>query len=216
MARSTLICLVTATFASFACPSGASAQATAPQSSPSPILAPAAGEKAPSNAPKRNRVMSSEVAAALAAASPKYTPPPPPKPAPKPEEQLPDLRDTDKPKNEIIRLPKYLVREAKPAVLKETDVLTNKGLTDVAMRRYISDADRALNRFTLPLFGTSKEARAREMYAEDDRLRNMSELEDNAKDAFKTDSEAGSYIRKEAQKTYLRSSDFGWTSGPPK
>ena len=48
---------------------------------------------------------------------------------------------------------------------------TEKGLTDIAMRRYISDVDRALNRWTLPLFGSSKEARALAMYAEDEGVR---------------------------------------------
>lgn len=187
---------------------------------PSPILSPAknGGSPAPSNAapaPKRSRAISPEAAAALAAASPKYTPPAP-KPPPKSEEEQPDLRDVDKPKNEIIRLPKYLVREPKPAVLQERDVLTDKGLTDVAMRRYISEADRALNRWTLPLFGSSKEARARAMLAEDDRLRHMSDLENSAQDAGKTDGAAGSFIRKESQQTFLRSADFGWSGGGPK
>lgn len=193
----------------------ASAQsAVAPATSP--VLAPGSAEKAPAPAaPRRTRAISSEVAAALAAASPKYTPPPP-RPEPKPEEEQQDLREIDKPKNGIVRLPKYIVQEPKPAVFSERAIHTEKGLTDIAMRRYISDADRALNRFTLPLFGTSKEARALAMYAEDERLKNMSELEDAATSASKSDAAAGTYIRKEAQKTYLRTSDFGWNSGPPK
>ena len=182
----------------------------------SPVVAPAPAEKAPPpGAPKRTRVISSEVAAALAAASPKYTPPPP-KPEPKPEAEQPDLREIDKPKNTIVRLPKVIVQEPRPVILSERAVHTEKGLTDIAMRRYISDVDRALNRFTLPLFGTSAEARAMAMYAEDERLKNMSELDDAANNASKSDAAAGTYIRREAQKTYLRTSDFGWSSGPPK
>jgi hypothetical protein len=159
--------------------------------------------------------MSSEVAAALAAVSPKYTPPPP-KPDPVPESEQVDIRDIDKPKNAIVRLPKYIVQEAKPPVFRERDIYTQKGLTDLAMRRYISDSDRALNRFTLPLFGTTAETRALAMYAEDERLRNMTDLRDAAIDAARTDRAGGDYIRKEAQKTFLRSSDFGWSSGEPR
>ena len=182
----------------------------------SPVLAPKQAEKAPPpDAPKRTRPVSSGVAAALAAAAPKYTPPPP-KPEPKPEEQQPDLREVDKPKNAIVRLPKYIVREPKPVIFSERTIHTEKGLTDIAMRRYISDVDRALNRFTIPLFGTSTEARARAMYAEDERLRNMSELEDDAKAATAADAASGMYIRREAQKTFMRTSDFGWSSGEPK
>lgn len=186
----------------------------------SPVFAPASNGKAESAAPsratpKRTRAISSDVAAALAAAAPKYTPPPPP-PPPKPESELVDMREVDKPKNTIVRLPKYIVQEAKPPVFTERSIHTEKGLTDIAMRRYISDADRALNRWTLPLFGTSKESRAMAMYAEDERLRNMTNLEETAIAASKSDAAAGTYIRKEAQQTFLRSSDFGWSSGEPK
>lgn len=166
-------------------------------------------------APRRNRVISSEVAAALAAAAPKYEPQAP-KPPPKPESELVDLRDVDKPKNTIVRLKPYVVQEPKPPIFTERSIHTEKGLTDIAMRRYISDADRALNRWTLPLFGTSKEARAMAMYAEEERLRNMANLEETAIAASKSDAAGGSYIRKEAQKTYLRSADFGWSSGEPR
>jgi hypothetical protein len=180
-----------------------------------PVLNPAAATAQSPAAPRRSRAISGEVAAALAAAAPKYTPPPPP-PPPKPEAEQVDLRDIDKPKNTIVRLPKYIVQEKKPPVFRERDIHTEKGLTDIAMRRYISDADRALNRWTLPLFGTSKEARALAMYAEDERLRNMSDLRDAATNAAKSDAAAGEYIRRESNKTFLRSSDFGWSSGEPR
>jgi len=112
-------------------------------------------------------------------------------------EEQPDLREIDKPKNGIVRLPKVIVQEQKPAVFSERAIHTQKGLTDIAMRRYISDADRALNAFTLPLFGTSKESRAMAMYLEDERLKNMSELEDNAITASKSDAAAGK-VRRES------------------
>ena len=196
-------------------PSAVSAQTLTPPAS-SPVLAPRPEEKAPPpSAPKRTRAISPEVAAAFAAATPKFTPAPP-KPEPTPVEEQPDMREIDKPKNAIVRLPKYIVQEPKPAVFSERAIHTEKGLTDIAMRRYISDMDRALNRFTLPLFGTSKEARALEMYAEDERLKNMSELEQTATAVSKADAAGGTYIRREAQKTFMRSSDYGWASGPPK
>jgi hypothetical protein len=54
------------------------------------------------------------------------------------------------------------------------------------------------------------------MYAEDERLRNMSDLRDAATNAAKSDAAAGDYIRRESNKTFLRSSDFGWSSGEPR
>lgn len=126
------------------------------------------------------------------------------------------MREIDKPKNQIVRLPKYIVQEPRPAVFSERAIHTEKGLTDIAMRRYISDVDRALNRWTLPLFGTSKEARALAMYAEDERLRHMAEMEATAASVSQADAAAGEYIRRESEKTFMRTSDFGWSSGPPK
>ena len=213
MARTFTRSLLAATFAAGWICSDARAQPTVPAAKP-PVLAGAPAEQStPPPAPKRTRVISPEVAAALAAATPKYTPPPPPppKPEPKPEEELPDLRDIDKPKNEIVRLPKFMVREQKPVIFTERAIHTAKGLTDIAMKRYITDADRALNRYTIPLFGTSAEARAMAMYAEDERLKNITDLRDAGVDAARVDPAAGSYILKETQQTYLRSSDFGWS-----
>lgn len=186
------------------------------QPATSPVLAPNDAEKAaPPPAPaRRTRSISPGVAAALAAASPKYTPPPP-KAEPKPEEELVDMREIDKPKNRIVRLPEYVVREPKPPVFTERSIHTEKGLTDIAMRRYISDVDRALNRFTLPLFGSSKEARALAMYAEEERLRNMADLNATAAAVSEADAAGGTYIRRETEKTFMRTSDFGWNSGPP-
>ena len=132
------------------------------------------------------------------------------------EEDLPDMRDLDKPRNGIIRLEKFIVREAKPPVFRERDVNTKKGLTDLAMRRYISDFDRALNLASLPFVGRLTEQRALAMYAEDERLKNMADLSDAANTASKSDAAAGTYINRESQKTYMRSRDFGWSNDAKK
>ena len=197
-----------------ALPGAASAQ-SAPAAPASPILNATPNDPPAPGSSRRNRAISGDVAAALAAATPKYTPPPP-KPPPKPEEEQVDLREVDKPKNTIVRLPKYIVQEKKPPVFTERAIHTKKGLTDIAMRRYISDFDRAINRWTLPFIGVSAEARALAMYAEDERLQNMSDLRDAAGNASKSDAAAGEYIRKESQKTFLRSNDFGWNGGGPR
>ena len=148
---------------------------------------------------------------ALAAATPKFTPAPPkPAPKPTPEEEQPDLRDIDKPKNTIVRLDPFLVRESKPPVFSERAINTQKGLTDIAMKRYISDVDRALNLASLPFIGRLSEARALALYSEDERLKNMSDLRDAGNNAGKVDSAAGAYILKESQSTYMRTGDFGW------
>ncbi|MEO6244953.1 MAG: hypothetical protein ABIQ12_05925 [Opitutaceae bacterium] len=200
--------VLTTLLATLVCIVGAAQPAAAEKPA---ILAEAKPEQSATPAtPKRTRVISPEVAAALAAATPKYTPPPPKPPPPPPEEELPDARDLDKPKNAIVRLPKYIVREQKPVIFSERVINTEKGLTDIAMKRYISDVDRALNLTSLPFIGRLSEARALVLYSEDERLKNMADLRDAGINAGKVDSAAGSYILKESQSTYMRTSDFGW------
>ncbi len=183
---------------------------------PSPVFAPKKEEpSSASTAPKRARAISPEASAALAAAAPKYTPPPP-KPEPKPEAEEVDLREVDKPKNKIIRLPKYIVQEQKPVILTERAISTRKGLEDIAVRRYISEVDRALNRFHIPFLTASMQQRALAMYAEDERLKNMTDLRDSAADAAKLDPASGTYIMRESRQTFMRTSDFGWNGGGPK
>ena len=189
------------------------------KSAPRPeILAPQSEERPRTEAPRSPRAISPAVAAQLAAAAPKYTPPPP-KPEPTEEPEI-DARDVDKPRNNIIRLPKYIVQEPKPPVLNERAIHTKEGLTDLAMRRYISDIDRALNRFALPLVGgwstkggSALERRAMAMYAEQERLDNMNNMADAANTVSKGDAAQGTYILRESQKTYLRTSDTDWNPG---
>jgi hypothetical protein len=194
---------------------GASGAVALAQSAPNSVLVnPTPAPKRPEQ-PTRPRVISPEVAAQLQASAPKYAPPPP-KPAPKPEDEMVDARDVDKPRNGIIRLPKYIVQEPKSPLLNERAISTDKGIKDIAVRRYITEMDRAMNGYTLPLFGQSMEARAMAMYAEDERLKNISDMKDAASTVGKSDAAQGAYILKESQKTFMRTSDFGWNGGGPK
>jgi hypothetical protein len=159
-------------------------------------------------------VISPEVASQLQAAAPKYAPPPP-KPAKKPADEEVDARDIDKPRNGIIRLNRIIVRPMTPYITPQA-VNTDRGSKDIAMRKYMSEVDRAMNHFTLPLFGTSMEQRAMAMQAEDDRLKGISDTRDMARMVGSSDSAQGSYILKESQKTFMRTSDFGWNGGGPR
>ena len=181
---------------------------TASTDSANPIVAPQADAPATPSL-QRHRVISSDVAAQLSAATPKYTPAEQ-KPKPTPEEEQPDLRDIDKPRNGIIRLPKFVVHEKPPPILKESVVSTKKGLAEIAMRRYLSETYRALNAFTLPLFGASSEERALQMYAEDERLKNMSDLNEDARIISASDKAAGAYVKREVDKTFVRPGEFDW------
>jgi len=144
----------------------------------------------PATAAKRTinpRAVSENVAAQLAARMPQYTPPPAPKPEAEganadAEGELADLRDTDQPQNKILRLPDYVVREKKPPVFRERDIHSATGLAALATRRYLSETAQALNRYTIPFLGNGAQAYALARYEEDERLRNIRELNDTARD----------------------------------
>lgn len=100
--------------------------------------------------PDRSRAMSPETAAHLAERLPKFTPPPSAPPSKPPTDSSspifvdsskaaassPDLREIDKPRNTIIRLPNYVVQEEKPSAFKERNLLTPKGKLALAYKRY--------------------------------------------------------------------------------
>lgn len=164
-----------------------------------------AGEK---EGTKRSRVVSEGVAAALAAGMPKYNPPKPTEP--KNEEDLPDLREIDKPRNQIIRLPDYVVREKRPPVFRERDINTAKGLAALAKKRYFSETAQALNRFTIPLFGLGQDAYAAMMLADQERLDNMASLKSTAADLKALSEGQGDTVSREVDRAYIRTDDFGY------
>lgn len=158
----------------------------------------------------KRRAVSPGVAAALTASMPKYNPP-------KPEEKKPvdnrDMRDIDKPRNNIIRLPEYVVRQDKPPVFRERDIYTNAGLAELAKNRYISETVRGLNRYRIPLFGAGIEDYAMTLYRQDERLQNMSDLNQSADDISKVDPKNAKEIRKATSETYNQGFDYRYRSG---
>ncbi len=147
--------------------------------------------------PPHERVMSDEVAATLAVGMPKYNPP---KPVVKKPDDEP--REEDKPKNGIVRLEKYIVREKRPAIFKDADITTAAGKADLALKRNAGlHAGNALG-LNDPI--------ALQMYREQERLDNMAELTDEARSAKRSgDAAAADYIMKQSQQTYLRDGNFG-------
>ncbi len=124
----------------------------------------------------RKRVVSNNLAAALADTMPKYNPPPP-KPK-KTEEE--DGFGYGKPKNGIVRLPQVIVEGRRPPIFTERQINTDKGLQQIAVKRYFGGAAQALNKKHLPIIGQSNEAIAMQMWAEDERLRHITEFNDRA------------------------------------
>jgi hypothetical protein len=173
---------------------------------------PEAGPPSPAPVrPRHDRAISSSLATTLAASMPKYNPPP----KPKPEDADVDLREVDKPRNGIIRLPKYTVREKRPPVFRERDIYTSGGLAELAKRRYMTPGYRLLNSFYIPFVTSSPEQLAMALYAEDERLNNISDLKDTARDIGKADPQAATYLRRQTDETYMRTSGFGGYNREP-
>jgi hypothetical protein len=125
---------------------------------------------APATERKRNRAISGETSSLLSAGY-KYSPPKPVEPAVD-EDELVDKRDIDKPRNEIIRLPKYMVEGVRPPVFAERNLYTTKDFSTVLMQRYLGKE--GLNKYQL---GKTGQAYAAQMYWDDERLKNMMEGE---------------------------------------
>lgn len=140
-----------------------------------PTSGTATGPRAP-QPPQPERALSSKTSAAISAGF-KYTPPPPPKPA---DDEEADLRDIDKPKNEIVRLPKYTVTAKKPEIFTDRTLYTQEQLRKLAVSRYLTKLDTGLlNKWTIPGLGMSNEQRAMQMYLDDERLQNMSAVKED-------------------------------------
>lgn len=185
----------------------ASAQtaATSPAPADQPGVASASPDAAePGARPRvrRDRGISDNLASTLAASMPKFNPPP----KPKPEDEDVDAREVDKPKNGIIRLPKYTVQEKRPPVFTQKDLLTSTGRADLALRRHAGLGFGPLAFLNRPI--------GAEMLYEEERLGNISDLKDTARTIGTTDAAEGAYIKRVTDQTYMRSSGFGYESGP--
>jgi hypothetical protein len=148
--------------------------------------------------------MSNAVASFLADGAPKYNPPPK-VPDAKADEEQPDLRETDKPKNRIIRLPKYVVKEPTPPVFSDHELRSKEERTRLAMSQSYG--------LHMGNIGGLNEPIALFMYEEQQRLKDQADMKDDARNAKNSgDTSAADYLSKQANRTYYRPSDFGWNS----
>jgi hypothetical protein len=175
----------------------------------SPATSPAAGRDAPSIvlAPKSpdyvpappsdsdgvTRSVSPGIAAALSSQMPKYNPP---TPTPVPIVDDRDMRDIDKPKNDIPRLPKFVVHEQRPPIFTAAELLTPTGLINLSIKRHPGLA-----------FGNIlglNDGVAADMYYADKRLIDMEDLADTAHAMARGgDTAEARYILQETKDTYM-------------
>jgi hypothetical protein len=150
------------------------------------------------------RSVSPEVAEALSLDMPKYSPP---TPTPVTTNEPQDMREVDKPKNEIKRLPSYIVNDSRPPVFRDRDLYTKDGLVSLSYKLHPG--------LGIGNIGGLNDAPAYEIFLEDERLANIADLNDTARAiANGGDLAEGKYILEETQDTYMRTDQgFNW-SGP--
>jgi hypothetical protein len=153
----------------------------------------------------QRHIQSSELADALTSSMPKYSPPPKPGDEKSGDGEA-DLRDVDKPKNTIIRLPQVVVREQRSPVFTEREDLTQKGLDDLALKRFLGLDPSQMNSplaaaITRGLF----QSYANQQYADAERQSNMADLSQTAA-AFARGGDAAEseYIKRASDDTYAR------------
>ncbi|SDR72014.1 hypothetical protein [Opitutus sp. GAS368] len=169
---------------------------------------------APAPATPPSPALSAEIAQQLTATLPGYVPPAPAKPvepivptATNIREQsiarAPDNQKAGTPDPEVLELPKITVKQQpKPRVrLGEGTILGPKAFNDELAKKNLSAFDRNfLNKFTLPLFGTSAADRAREDYNIAQKQQFLSDVSTIAKAAEQTDPAAAKALREAAAK----------------
>jgi hypothetical protein len=171
------------------------------------VMAPPAKDNSPifhEDSDGVNRTTSDKVAAALNDGFAKWSPP---TPTPTPVADPVDLRDVDKPKNEIKRLPKFVVTETRPPIFRPRDLYTKEGQTQLALQAHPG----LLFGNFLGLNGNA----AYQMALDDQRLTDMGDLADTARAMARGGDRAeGSYILQESQDTFMRPDEGFGLVGP--
>ncbi len=105
------------------------------------------------------------LAAEVSPASQPATAPVPPSPTTDPAPATAGIQPANVPNPDVIELPKMKVQQKKRPRLTPEVMMTTKGFNEKLANEKFSSFDRnILNRYTLPLFGTSAADRAREEY----------------------------------------------------
>ena len=162
---------------------------------------PTPSEETAQEAPKkRQRAISGEASAALSAGY-SYQPQ---KPVEVSEDEEIDQRDVDKPRNQIIRLPKYMVEAQRPPVFRERDFYSNSAeLRQLMLNKYFGQG--LLNQKQLGKTGAMYAAQS---FWDDQRLKGMMEMNQQAS-IYRVagDDDRAKEAAEDAQSTYLRVND---------
>jgi hypothetical protein len=173
---------------------------------PTATATPAETSQQPTTTPKKERAISKDLSSALSAGY-KYNPPPPPKPEAEAAEDV-DLREIDKPRNGIIRLPKYVVEGQRPPVFNNRNLYSKEMLRRLAYQKYLSSFGRnVLNKYRLPIIGGGIDAYVMMQYEAEERKQNMAEMDDKVSMyRVSGDDAEAEKLKDDNQRTFMRRS----------
>jgi hypothetical protein len=174
-------------------PAGAAPDAGEPADKPPGPAQDAGKPVVPKPRPKLSPHLTSQISASIPAwkAPPAGQAPPPPPPPPDPD---------------VVQMAPVIVQEKPLPRVGDKEWLTPKARDAALVKEYLAPLDRYfLNRFTLPLFGISKEARARMMYEEDKRLQDLKWINDQIDQGKQLDPQAAKELAKIRNDTFTRS-----------
>ena len=150
----------------------------------------------------RARAISPAAAAQLAAAVPKFEAPPPTPVAKPPVDSAVDLREVDRPRNTIVRLPSYLVREEKPVILNDREIRTPQARLQLALKKHPG-----LRLGSFWIFRNDGIALA--MLAEEERLEQKQHFEDLVQLMHFSDPGMKATAKQGVDHAFMREADFG-------
>ena len=174
-------------------PAGAAPDAGEPADKPPGPAQDAVKPAVPKPRPKLSPHLTSQISASIPAwkAPPAWQAPPPPPPPPDPD---------------VVQMAPVIVQEKPLPRAGDKEWLTPKARDAALVKEYLAPLDRYfLNRFTLPLFGISKEARARMMYEEDKRLQDLKWINDQIDQGQQLDPQGAKELAKIRNDTFTRS-----------
>jgi len=147
-------------------------------------------------APQSRPRLSPQLAGQISSSLPIWRKPPPGKPATVPPPP---------PAPDVVRMAPVIVNGTRLPRAGEKEWLTPEGRDYALVKRYLSALDsNVLNRFTLPLIGVSKEARARMMYEEDKRLEDLRWINDQIDELQRADPQAAKELQQIRNVTFSR------------
>jgi hypothetical protein len=179
--------------------------ASDPSPDPAPPFAPLIRAPVPQVTPAEKPVpkprpkLSPQIVSQISASVPAWHPSPP-EPAEKPAPPPPDP--------DVVRMAPVVVKDYRLPRTEEKEWLTPKALDSALVKQYIPPFDRDfLNRYTLPIIGISPEARARTMYEEDKRLRDLKWINDTIDQVKGLDPGAAKELKEIRNSTFTRSGE---------